>query len=128
MSTAYTHRSDGVDLARTGISAAPTLLDMHVSARQGDEYALLHIEATLPGGHSSAQYELTPDEMRALAEQLLHAAERVSKAQMARAFERAYIISAPGVTPYTTMAKSSCTAIMAAQARHGVHTVTARPA
>ena len=41
---------------------------------------------------------------------------------------KAYIVKARGIPPYTALARSSCDAIMAAQARHGVHSVTARPA
>ena len=39
---------------------------------------------------------------------------------------KAYIVKVRGIPPYTTRANSSCEAIMAAQARHGVHSVTAR--
>lgn len=123
----YTHKSQPIDLSRTG-GAAPALLDMRIETGSGAEFARLRIDTSLPGGHSSASYEMTAQEMRDLADALLQAAERVGNAQMARAFDRAYVISTPGVTPYTTRANSSCEAVMAAQARHGVHTVTARPA
>ena len=124
----YTHKSQPVDLSRTGTSAAPTLLTMRVETSMGAEFAHLRVDACLPGGHISAQYEMTAQEMRDLADELQQAAERVTNAAVARAFDRAYVISTPGVAPYTTRANSSCEAIMAAQARHGVHSVTARPA
>ena len=127
----YTHTSQAIDLSRTG-GASPALLDMRVETAAGAVFARLRIDASLPGGHSSASYEMTPQEMRELADALLQAAERVSASAAARAFDRAvdraYVISTPGVTPYITRAKSSCEAIMSAQARHGVHSVSARPA
>lgn len=123
----YTHTSQPVDLSRTG-GASPALLDMRVETAAGAEYARLRIDACMPGGTHSASYEMTAQEMRDLADALLQAAERVGNAQMARAFDRAYVISTPGVTPYITHEPSSCEAIMAAQARHGVHSVSARPA
>ena len=127
----YTHTSRPVDLSRTG-GTAPALLDMRVETAAGAVFAKLRIDACMPGGHSSASYEMTAQEMRELADALLQAAERVSNAQLARAFDRAvdraYVISTPGVTPYIARAKSSCEAIIDAQARHGVHSVTARPA
>ena len=123
----YTHTSQAIDLSRTG-GTEPTLLDMRVETAAGAVFARLRIDACMPGGHSSASYEMTAQEMRDLADALLQAAERVGNAQMARAFDRAYVISTPGVVPYVARANSSCEAVMAAQARHGVHSVTARPA
>ena len=127
----YTHTSRPVDLSRTG-GASPALLDMRVETAAGAVFARLRIDASLPGGHSSASYEMTAQEMRELADALLQAAERVSASAAARAFDRAvdraYVISASGMVSYVARAKSSCEAIMAAQARHGVHSVTARPA
>ena len=123
----YTHTSQAIDLSRTG-GTAPALLDMRVETAAGAVFAKLRIDACMPGGHSSASYEMTAEEMRELADALLQAAERVGNAQTARAFDRAYVISTPGVVPYITRANSSCEAIMSAQARHGVHSVSARPA
>ena len=123
----YTHTSQAIDLSRTG-GAAPALLDMRVETAAGAEFARLRIDACMPGGTHSASYEMTAQEMRELADVLLQAAERVSASAAARAFDRAYVISTHGVTPYITRAKSSCEAIMDAQARHGVHSVSARPA
>ena len=127
----YTHTSQPVDLSRTG-GAAPALLDMRVETAAGAEFARLRIDACMPGGHSSASYEMTAQEMRDLADALLQAAERVGASVAARAFDRAvdraYVISTHGITPFITRAKSSCEAIMDALARHGVHSVTARPA
>ena len=127
----YTHTSQAIDLSRTG-GTEPALLDMRVETAAGAEFARLRIDACMPGGHSSASYEMTAQEMRDLADALLQAAERVGASVAARAFDRAvdraYVISTHGVTPYITRAKSSCEAIMDAQARHGVHSVSARPA
>ena len=127
----YTHKSQPIDLSRTG-GAAPALLDMRVETAAGAAFARLRVDACMPGGTHSASYEMTAQEMRDLADALLQAAERVSASAAARAFDRAvdraYVISTPGVTPYTTRANSSCEAVIAAQARHGVHSVTARPA
>ena len=121
----YTHTSRPVDLSRTG-GTEPALLDMRVETAAGAVFARLRIDACMPGGTHSASYEMTAQEMRDLADALLQAAERVGNAQMARAFDRAYVISTPGVVPYVARANSSCEAVMAAQARHGVHSVTAR--
>ena len=127
----YTHKSQPIDLSRTG-GASPALLDMRVETAAGAAFARLRVDACMPGGTHSASYEMTAQEMRDLADALLQAAERVSASAAARAFDRAvdraYVISTPGVTPYTTRANSSCEAVIAAQARHGVHSVTARPA
>ena len=127
----YTHTSQAIDLSRTG-GTAPALLDMRVETAAGAVFAKLRIDACMPGGTHSASYEMTAQEMRELADALLQAAERVSASAAARAFDRAvdraYVISTPGVTPYIARAKSSCEAIIDAQARHGVHSVTARPA
>ena len=127
----YTHTSQAIDLSRTG-GTEPALLDMRVETAAGAVFARLRIDACMPGGHSSASYEMTAQEMREIAGALLQAAERVSASVAARAFDRAvdraYVISTPGVTPYITHEPSSCEAIMAAQARHGVHSVSARPA
>lgn len=123
----YTHTSQAIDLSRTG-GASPALLDMRVETAAGAVFARLRIDACMPGGHSSASYEMTAQEMRDLADALLQAAERVGNAQVARAFDRAYVISTPGVMPYITRANSSCEALIDAQARHGVHSVSARPA
>lgn len=123
----HAHTSSPVDLSRTG-GTEPALLDMRVETAAGAIFARLRIDACIPGGTHSASYEMTAQEMRDLADALLQAAERVGNAQMARAFDRAYVISTPGVTPYTTRANSSCEALIDAQARHGVHSVSARPA
>lgn len=127
----YTHTSQAIDLSRTG-GASPALLDMRVETAAGAVFARLRIDACMPGGHSSASYEMTAQEMRELADALLQAAERVGASAAARAFDRAvdraYVISTHGVTPYIARANSSCEAIMDAQARHGVHSVSARPA
>ena len=121
----YTHTSRPVDLSRTG-GDTPALLDMRIETGAGAEYASLRIDASMAGGHSSSSYEMTAQEMRDLADALLQAADRVSNASAARAIERAYVVTVPGVTPYIAMAQSSCIAGMAAQERHGVHSVAVR--
>lgn len=125
----YTHTSQAIDLSRTG-GTAPALLDMRVETAAGAVFARLRIDACMPGGHSSASYEMTAQEMRELANALICAAERVSTSAAAQAFDRAvdraYVIRVPGVAPYITHANSSCEAIIEAQERHGVHSVTAR--